>query len=1122
MIRLVFSPPTILLDAIGADAVLQVSGRDAADNAVNLAAAGVPVVWESRDLGVVSVANGSLTALDNGVTYVRATAGSMTDSARVTVDQRATEVVILAGDRVTLNAVPEQMQLVARAFDRLKNEVRNHTVGWSSLEPSIAQVDPNAGTVISLSPGVAHIVARRDGAADTVVVTVTNSAASIDVVPSVLNLTSIGDTVQLRAVTRNAVGTVMSGVSVVWHSSDPQVAAVLDDGRTIAVGAGTARVVASDGALADTAVVTVTNTPATIHFTQRADTLLFLGDTTSPTVELRNARGVALPPTSVIWSTDEPTIARVDAGGLITARDVGRTFIRATSGLARDSISVLVTNDPASVAIEPQTAATVDTLTALGQTLVFTAVARNLVGAVIPNAPMGWRSTNTSVAQVNGGGGMIAVGYGSASIIASTGGVSATTPVVVRNPTLLYVDNSMFTPARFGTGVRPYTRIQDAVAAADANDTVFVRRGAGPYSETVPLTRRVTVLGDSSAFVGALRDPLKLPMLSHDTGSAGVTAFTSAPITVRYLSVQHSIDGPAVWTRGSDVTMEWVYVNPAPQNGRLGRGILIEDSPSAAVITNSQVSSVRAYGVRLKNVIGGRVDVVAVRSVGAASGTTAGGIEISGGSGSSVARSYVRSTDGPQISFEATDSPLALGNDLAGETQLMRLAFVGGAPNITSNRFSLRREAGDPFTGNSSTDGRSGLEIRNSVNVNVEQNVFTDAPGTTSLMDAVRLIDARGGAYGARLLRDSFRGGRYSIRSERSTVQMLSSRSDSASIAVVLTSGDSLSMSADTLTTASVTCVSLSGPGTQLDVTGGLFSACADVGPAISATFAASLDLNGAAFSGANQRAISAVGMRRVTMRSNVVSGAGTFTAAPSMTVGTVDVAADTVRLVDNEVSDFRGYAGIRASGTLVRVDSNRVTRNRVGIRLGTRSTYVLVGNDIFDNDSLGLANDAAPLTIPTNFWGDARGPRNKNTPVAVGDSVLGSVTVDPVAPGPFTPGSVAAKLRKVRGDGQSGRIALPLTQAFTVRVMDAANRPVNNASVRFDVSNGSSRGTLRDPANASNPGNGTATLTVQSSASGLAEASFTPARTGSLTITVCVSAQCGTTTQTFTVTGTP
>src|SRR5207249_11083920 len=68
------------------------------------------------------------------------------------------------------------------------------------------------------------------------------------------------------------------------------------------------------------------------------------------------------------------------------------------------------------------------------------------------------------------------------------------------------------------------------------------RKGVAPYSETVALTRRVTLLGDDSAFaLSVSRDPLLLPLVSHDTGAAGITAYTTATVVIKNLALRHKI-----------------------------------------------------------------------------------------------------------------------------------------------------------------------------------------------------------------------------------------------------------------------------------------------------------------------------------------------------------------------------------------------------------------------------------------------------------------------------------------------------------------------------------------------------------------------------------------------------
>lgn len=68
---------------------------------------------------------------------------------------------------------------------------------------------------------------------------------------------SVGGTVQLQAQPRASGGQVVQGAAISWNSLEPAVAGVSTSGLVTALAAGTARVVASSGSRADTAVITV-------------------------------------------------------------------------------------------------------------------------------------------------------------------------------------------------------------------------------------------------------------------------------------------------------------------------------------------------------------------------------------------------------------------------------------------------------------------------------------------------------------------------------------------------------------------------------------------------------------------------------------------------------------------------------------------------------------------------------------------------------------------------------------------------------------------------------------------------------------------------------------------------
>ena len=76
-----------------------------------------------------------------------------------------------------------------------------------------------------------------------------STVASIVVTPAADTLTALGQTSQLAAVAKDASGTTLSGVTIVWHSSAPGTVSVDSaSGRATAVANGNATITASAGA----------------------------------------------------------------------------------------------------------------------------------------------------------------------------------------------------------------------------------------------------------------------------------------------------------------------------------------------------------------------------------------------------------------------------------------------------------------------------------------------------------------------------------------------------------------------------------------------------------------------------------------------------------------------------------------------------------------------------------------------------------------------------------------------------------------------------------------------------------------------------------------------------------
>ncbi|GJG85513.1 hypothetical protein tb265_06940 [Gemmatimonadetes bacterium T265] len=148
-------------------------------------------------------------------------------------------------------------------------------------------------------------------------------------------------TVTLAAQAQTSAGAVVPNVALTWTALDPGVASVSAAGLVAAVTPGTAHIVVSDaaaaGAPADTATVTVVALPVAVVAV--ADTALpaalAVGDTGTVTATPRAAGGRPLSTANgraITWAVDDPRVATVSATGVVTARAVGATAVRATSG----------------------------------------------------------------------------------------------------------------------------------------------------------------------------------------------------------------------------------------------------------------------------------------------------------------------------------------------------------------------------------------------------------------------------------------------------------------------------------------------------------------------------------------------------------------------------------------------------------------------------------------------------------------------------------------------------------------------------------------------------------------------------------------------------------------------
>ena len=693
-----FAVDGLTLTSTGQAAQPAVTIQDDAGALLDRAAA----AWTSSDPAVVAVsATGVVTAVGLGEVLVIARAGSAADTLRVSASNEPTSVELdAAADYFSSRGQSRTYTAIVR--NGLGAPIGGAVVQWTSNNTNVATVmaaNATQATVTTVGNGVALITAAAGAAADTVRVTVDEAVRRIVVVPKDTTLTSVGDTASLSASALNAAGGEVGVFTYGWRpadAADGAVVRVLDDGHVVALAPGTARVVASLSEFADTAYVRVTNAAATVSILPLADTLRYLGASDRPAVDIRNARGLPIDDRrAVAWSSDHPAVATVSADGVVTAVGLGETVVRAAAGTSSDAVAIVVTNEAASVRVSAPITALV-----LRQTVSYAATAFDARGVAMPGVTFTWESSAPGVATVTGDGVVRALASGTAWIVARSQGLADSALVTVQRLTLLHVDGAAAGAVQLGTGAQPYARIQDAIAAAESGDTVFVHRGAGGYAEPLAITRGLTLLGDAAAYAG---DPATLPTLTHAAGAAAIMVATSEPVTVRYLTIRHSVDGPAVDAQGAALRVSDVHVNPGAAS-TVGGGVTVANAPSAA-LERVTVTAVRGAGVRFADVADGRMtdvrvsgaDGACVQASGTSAATRVVGGEYAGcGAGALVLAGRVARVRGVRVvgsggataavQVAATDSASVAASVVAGHTLSTGIQISGGAVRVDSNR----------------------------------------------------------------------------------------------------------------------------------------------------------------------------------------------------------------------------------------------------------------------------------------------------------------------------------------------------------------------------------------------------------------------------------------------------
>lgn len=347
---------------------------------------------------------------------------------------------VVVGDTVRFTAT-------ARAADG--STVDDVQVQWTTGDDEVATVTGQGGTALVRAVGVGNVLVKASAGGRWGMVYLSVAEAppvpvTIEITPSAPTV-EVGGEIILTAVLKTAEDEVVEGHEITWSSQRPWIAAVQEGdvpGQVVvtALQPGAATIVARGAGLENGMQVTVTSpepVAATLEVTPAAATVPE-GQEIALQAVLRAADGSALHGRPITWTSQAPATASVtpiEAPGhaVVAGHDAGTaTIVARAEGL---EASAVVTVTPALVLsgmeMRPDTLVLETNVTA---TLGVHAWGPD--GAWFPDPPATWVNFDPTVVSVIGSGPTAQVTglrEGTARIVASAGGASATAIVIVRD-----------------------------------------------------------------------------------------------------------------------------------------------------------------------------------------------------------------------------------------------------------------------------------------------------------------------------------------------------------------------------------------------------------------------------------------------------------------------------------------------------------------------------------------------------------------------------------------------------------------------------------------------------------------------------------------------------------------
>lgn len=502
------------------------------------------LIWETGDSKVVTVENGTVTAVGVGTATVTAKAedGGIFDACKITVIQKPAEITLSE----TAVSIKEGGELTLGASFG-PDDTTETDVEWSTSDDKTATVDEN-GVVTAVSKGEAEITATskaNPAVSAKCIVTVTRGVKGISMDAS-RKTAYVGREFTL-SVSFNPVDA--TNQNLTWETSDKSVATV-ENGVVTPHREGSAVITAhsEDGGYIAYCFITVKTGIDSVAFDK---TEVMLDKKESITLEV-----VILPDNAseknLIWQTSDEEIATVENGVVTAGEKSGVATIKAVAADNENAYAeckVTVKEPVTSVDLNE-----INLSMRKGDTKALTAIVTPS-NATIKDVT--WQTSDEAVATVNENGEVTAVGAGNASIICTAvdGGKSAACEVkVLREIETLTVTLPAIS-IRNGASL-PLTVVaepqehDEKISFVSSNEDIFTVSEDGTVTAKGPGKATVTVLSSVSGTKASCEVTV---IQSVESVSFNVSEYTEA-----YTGLSHKLSYTVSPSNATDKSVRWI------------------------------------------------------------------------------------------------------------------------------------------------------------------------------------------------------------------------------------------------------------------------------------------------------------------------------------------------------------------------------------------------------------------------------------------------------------------------------------------------------------------------------------------------------------------------------------